>query len=96
VQIRAASHFVSAARRDLVPTLRNRLSYSEAASPNDRVLRDMAINNFGSNLQVFADMIYDLFKNLINLDESNTRQRRTPLYTSIPGFQDLENILKGP
>ena len=91
-QIVAASRFVSITRRDLVPILRIRLSSGAAGS--DRVLRDMAVNNFGSNLQVFADLVNELYVNLVELDKQEAKGKR-PLYMSIPELQDIGRLLVG-
>jgi len=91
-QIIAASRFVSVTRRDLVPTLRNRLSGSGSGS--DKVLRDMAVNNFASNLQVFADLVNELYINLVEIDKLDAKGRR-PLYMSIPELQDIGRLLIG-
>ena len=91
-QIIAAARFVAVTRRDLVPTLRNRLSGSGSSS--DRVLRDMAVNNFASNLQVFADLVNELYVNLVELDKLDAKGRR-PLYMSIPELQDIGRLLVG-
>ena len=91
-QIIAAARFVSITRRDLVPTLRNRLSSSGGGQ--DRVLRDMAVNNFGSNLQVFADLVNELYVNLVELDKAEAKGKR-PLYMSIPELQDIGRLLVG-
>ncbi|QQO08957.1 hypothetical protein [Breznakiella homolactica] len=90
-QISAAARFVSMARKELVPTLRNRLSSSTGA---DRVLRDMAVNNFGSNLQLFADLLNELYVKLVDLDKKNSRGHM-PLYTQIPELQDIGRQLVG-
>ena len=91
-QIVASSRFVSFTRRELVPTLRNRLS-SGSTGP-DRVLRDMAVNNFGSNLQLFADLVNELYVNLVELDKTEAKGRR-PLYMSMPELQDIGRMLVG-
>ena len=91
-QIIATSRFVAVTRRDLVPTLRNRLSGSGSSS--DRVLRDMAVNNFGSNLQVFADLVNELYVCLVELDKVDAKGRR-PLYMSIPELNDVGRLLIG-
>ena len=90
-QIIAAARFVSIVRRDLAPTLRSRLS---GGSGPDRVLRDMAVNNFSSNLQVFADLVNELYICLVEVDKSSARGRR-PLYTSIPELNDVGRMLVG-
>ena len=92
-QVVAAARFVFITRRDLVPTLRNRLSAGGGAE-SDRVLRDMAVNNFGSNLQVFADLVNELYVSLVELDKLDAKGRR-PLYMSIPELQDIGRLLIG-
>jgi hypothetical protein len=91
-QIVAASRFVSVTRRDLAPTLRNRLS-GGPSSP-DRVLRETAVNNFSSNLQLFADLVNELYVCLVELDKIDAKGRR-PLYMSIPELNDVGRLLVG-
>ena len=91
-QIVAAARFVSLTRRELVPSLRNRLS-GAGAGP-DKVLRDMAIHNFASNLQVFADLVNELYVKLVELDKQDAKGKR-PLYMSIPELQDIGRMLVG-
>jgi len=93
-QIIASARFVSLARRELVPTLRNRLSVSSSSSGQDRVLRDMAVNNFASNLQVFADLVNELYINLVELDKEAAKGRR-PFYMTIPELKDIGRMLVG-
>jgi hypothetical protein len=91
-QILAAARFVSVTRRDLAPSLRNRLA---GGSPGpDRVLRDMAVNNFSSNLQLFADLVNELYICLVELDKESAKGRR-PLYTSILELNDVGRMLIG-
>ena len=92
-QVVAAARFVSLTRRELVPTLRNRLSAGGSAGP-DRVLRDMAVNNFSSNLQVFSDLVNELYIGLVELDKLDAKGRR-PLYMSIPELNDIGRLLVG-
>ena len=91
-QIIAAARFVAITRRDLVPTLRNRLS--GGATGPDRVLREMAVNNFSSNLQVFADLVNELYVCLVEIDKTDAKGRR-PLYMGIPELNDVGRLLIG-
>jgi len=91
-QIIACARFVSITRREMVPTLRNRLT--GGGSGPDRVLRDMAVNNFGSNLQLFADLVNELYVSLVELDKLEAKGRR-PLYMSIPELKDIGRMLVG-
>jgi hypothetical protein len=92
-QIAAAARFVALTRRELVPGLRNRLSGGGGAG-SDKVLRDMAVNNFGSNLQLFADLVNELYISLVELDKIDAKGRR-PLYMQIPELQDIGRMLVG-
>ena len=89
-QVLAAARFVSCARRELVPTLRARMS----GGPNDadRVLRDMAMHSFASNLQSFASMVNKLFLDLVELDKAGSKGKR-PLYVSIPDLESVDRML---
>jgi hypothetical protein len=91
-EIAASARFVSITRRELVPTLRNRLS--GGATGPDRVLRDMAVNNFGSNLQLFADLLNELYVNLVELDKQAAKGHK-PLYLQIPELQNIGQLLIG-
>ncbi|MDR0555216.1 MAG: hypothetical protein LBG76_10535 [Treponema sp.] len=92
-QLVAAARFVSLARRDLLPTLRNRIQ--SAPSPGlDKVMRDMAISNFTSNLQVFADQIKELCTRLIDLDRAASSSRR-PVYSYVPELEEVGPRLEG-
>jgi len=91
-QIIAGARFVSITRRELVPSLRAR--FAGSGSSSDKVLRDMAVNNFGSNIQLFADLLNELFVCLVEIDKQKAKGRR-PLYTSIPELQDIGRMLVG-
>jgi len=91
-QISAAARFVAVARREFVPSLRNRLGSSQGGV--DRVLREMAVNNFGSNLQLFADLLNELFVKLVEMDKLDSKGRR-PLYMQIPELGDIGRQLVG-
>ena len=91
-QIAASAKFVGHARRDLVSGLRNRLGVGSGGA--DKVLRDMAVNNFASNLQLFADLVNELYVNLVELDKIEAKGKR-PVYLSIPELQDIGRMLVG-
>ncbi|MDR2158998.1 MAG: hypothetical protein LBP23_02900 [Treponema sp.] len=92
-QIAAAARFVSLTRREIVPALRSRLGSGGSQGP-DKVLRDMAVNNFGSNLKVFADLVNELYVNLVELDKAAAKGHR-PLYLQIPELADIGRMLVG-
>jgi hypothetical protein len=92
-QIAAAARFVFLCRREVVPGLRHRLSHG-GSSGSDRVLRDMAVNNFASNLQIFADMLNELYVKLVELDKKGSKGRK-PLYQQIIELEDIGRQLVG-
>ena len=92
-EIIAAAHFVAVVRRELVPGLRNRIGRADPAAP-DKVLRDMAVNNFASNLQVFADLVNELFIKLVAVDKAGAKGR-APLHTQMADLANVGRLLVG-
>jgi len=91
-QIAACARFVFLTRRDVLPTLRSRVT--APSSGMDKVFSDMAVHNFGSNLQIFADLVNELYIRLVELDKRQASGRR-PLYLSIPELADVGRFLVG-
>jgi hypothetical protein len=89
----AAARFVAEARSDIVPTLKRRIEKTRI-SPSDKVLQDMAVNAFESNLRLFADLINELYISLVEVDKKNAGGYR-PLYTRMPELQDIGSLLVG-
>ena len=92
-QIAACARFVEIARNGLIPTIRNKLS-SVPGSASDKILREMAANNFVSNLQVFADLLSELFINLKELDKKAAKDNK-PLYATMPDLTSIDRLLMG-
>jgi hypothetical protein len=86
-QIISTARFVSLIRRELIPGLRQRVA-AVRISGTDKVMRDMAVNNFNSNLQVFADLVNELYINLVELDKAKAHGHM-PLYAQIPELRDI-------
>jgi len=92
-QIHACARFVEAARNNIIPNLRAKLG--ALPSDHDRILREMAASNFGSNLQVFADNLNELFVMLVELDKSAATKNRPAIYPSIPEIDNVGRLLVG-
>jgi hypothetical protein len=88
-QIGAAGKFISVAKRDLITSLRTRLPVDPGS---DKVLRDMAVNNFASNLKLFSDLVKELYKELMTLDMADAKGKR-PLYKQMPELLDFDQML---
>jgi hypothetical protein len=89
LQLAAAGKLASLARRDLVPNIRNRIAAASSSSGPERVLRDMAVNAFGSNVENFSRMVDQIFAALVKVDKADQKFGRRPLYTQIPELVDL-------
>jgi len=90
LHIAATARFITATRREVAPSLRHRLDGS--SSGQDRVLRDMAVNTFAANLELFADMIFELYNRVKDIDEIDSKDKR-PLYEQVPEFSNIEDML---
>ena len=94
-RILALARFVYHARRELQPQLRARLStYSSGPGPlgNDRILRDMAVNNFGSNLAILADLVNKLYSRTVEVDKEMANGR-TPVFKTMRELDEIGTYL---
>jgi hypothetical protein len=92
-QIYACARFVEAARNNIIPSLRTKMGSSHSGP--DKILREMAANNFGSNLKVFADYLNELYVSLVEMDKTNASKNRQPVYTQLPELSDVGRLLVG-
>ena len=91
-QVGACARFVEIARNHLIPSLRNKIS--SVPSGPDKILREMAASNFDSNLQVFADLLNELYLSLVELDKQSAGKNK-PIYTNIQELQSIGRLLVG-
>ena len=91
-QIAACARFVEVARHNMIPTLKTKLN-SMPNSP-DRILREMAASNFVSNLQVFADLLNELYIGLADMDKK-TSGSKPPVYTQIQELYSIGRLIVG-
>jgi hypothetical protein len=92
-QLAAAADLVFQCRTILIPSIRSRQNISVITGP-DKVLQDMALNNFPSNLQVLADLLNELFLLLMEADKAQAKGCK-PLYVQMPEVADLGKRLTG-
>jgi hypothetical protein len=62
------------------------------AGDNDRVFREMAINNFGANLKILADYVNELYIKTVALDKEASGAKQAA-YTRIPDLSELGRYL---
>ena len=91
-EIVAAAHFVAVVRREMT-VIRNRVNRADT-SAQDKILREMAVNNLASNLQVFADLVNELFVKLVEIDKADAKGRK-PIYTQMAELSHIGRLLVG-
>jgi hypothetical protein len=94
-RVLALGRFVFHARRELQPQLRARLGaggVGPAPTGNERLLRDMAVNNFGANLSILADMVNELYALTVAADNAAARGHR-PVHQTIEELKQLGSYL---
>ncbi len=96
-RILAMARFVHFGRREIQPHLRSLLSRlgspaGISMSGNDRVLREMSLNNFSSNLNILADMIDRLFQKVVAIDMQMHRHG-VPAYKRVKELSELGRYL---
>jgi hypothetical protein len=53
----------------------------------------MAVNNFSSNLHLFADLVFELYQKVVEIDTATTVKGSRPLYQTLPELFDISNQL---
>lgn len=91
-QILAMSRFIYRVRLDILPNLRNIAGYSSSANDMNKIYRDMAMNNFGANIQVLADYIYELYLKTVEYDKRVHEGRKTVCHT-MPELSEIGRYL---
>lgn len=93
-QILALARFVSQTRKQIVPNLRFLAGTGapDRVSDGDRILRDMVVNNFASNLQILADMLNELYVSVVAIDKELSGAK-PPVYTRLPELREIGRYL---
>jgi len=89
-QIAACARLVEVARNK--SNVRNKLISIPVG--DDKTLRDMAVSNFSSNLQVFCDLLNELYVILVDIDKSEAGKNQ-PVYSQIPELYNIDRLLVG-
>jgi hypothetical protein len=89
-QIAACARLVEVARNKA--NIRNKLNSVPIGA--DKTLRDMAVSNFSSNLQVFADLLNELYVLLVEMDKSDAG-KKPPVYSQISELYNIGRLLVG-
>ncbi|MBN2439901.1 MAG: hypothetical protein JXJ04_01090 [Spirochaetales bacterium] len=96
----AAATFIHHAKKEIMPRLKSLLASGSAStlsrqgpeSARDKVLKDMAISNFGSNLSIFADSVNELYLKTVALDKKMHPNSKR-MYEKDPDLQKVGQYL---
>jgi len=103
-QILAMAQFIYNTRRDILPNIRSLLSGGMdtilsrkrgSSQDQNKILQDMAINNFSANLKILADLINELYIKIVKIDQQ-MHEGKTPVYKKIPELKQLGQLLIEP
>jgi len=86
----AAAHFIFQARTKMLPNLKSIIA--QGSSDTDKVLREMAAQNFPLNLGILSDQINELYMKTTGLDR-DAHEKTRPVYERIPELKDLGRFL---
>ncbi|MDR2448316.1 MAG: hypothetical protein LBD58_13670 [Treponema sp.] len=89
-QLLAFSHFILVTRRQLLPGLRN---HTLRFSGPDKILMDMAVNTFPSNINLLADYTKQLYSKLVEFDKANATSGELPPYLQYVELADMMSYL---
>ncbi len=96
-RILALAAFTYKARNELAPNIRSLLGSGtgfpgRSTGNNDDIFREMAISNFGANLDVLSDMLHELYIRTIAVDK-DSHKLKSPVYTRMPELKNMGNFL---
>ena len=93
-QILAMARFIFQSRKQIVPNLRFLAGTGapDRVSESDRILRDMVVNNFGSNLKILADKLNELYIRIASIDKE-LAGARPPVYSRIAELKEIGRYL---
>jgi len=97
-QVHAAATFVHHAKLEVTPRLKEMLTsgtdtvFSRGKGGEDKILLNMAINNFPANLGVFSDLINELYVKTVQQDKADHPGVR-PVYERMPELKEIGRLL---
>jgi hypothetical protein len=96
----SAATFIHKAKKDILPRLKSLVAGNMTAilskegkeTESDKILREMAISNFSSNLGIFADMVNELYMKSIAIDKEANKNRPC-IFEKIPELKQVGQYL---
>jgi len=90
-QLAACARFIEVARNRT--TIKSKLT--SLPSGPDKILREMAVSNFASNLKVFSDLLNELFLGLVEMDKKEAGEAKQAVYSTMPELYNIGRLLVG-
>ncbi len=81
--------FVYKARTEVLPDLKFHISDLD---PANRIREQMAAENLKTNLAILADMVNDLYLQVVKLDKEG-HQKKPPVFQRVPELQNIGQLL---
>jgi hypothetical protein len=94
----SAATFIHKAKKDILPRLKSLVAGNVGLAKDgkepesDKILREMAISNFSSNLGIFADMVNELYVKSIALDKEANKNKHC-IFEKIPELKQIGQYL---
>lgn len=90
-QVAACARFAETARNS-IETIKTKIK--SGANSQDKIYRDISANNLPINLNIFADMVKELFSMLVETDKKKSGSDH-PMYTKIRELDHVKGFLTG-
>lgn len=88
-KILALARFVKQVQREVLPTISS--SSRSVSGSQEEILRSMALSTYGSNINILADMINELYIKTVEFDKRDNAA--DPAYKHITELQNIGNLL---
>ncbi len=95
LQINALARFISDVRTTVIPSLNSSIggrSFGSSENDPQRIFCNMAISNFGPNIDILEQYTIELFEAAVCFDKSNSKAK--PLYEKIPENVQTAHLLR--
>lgn len=91
LQINAVARFINDVRVSVMPSLSRSLGSGGSTNDPQKIFRNMAVNNFGPNVDLLEEYTKELFEAVIRYDKSHSKGKAR--YEKIPENSQTASIL---
>ena len=92
-RILSLARFVHDVKSNILPNLRGLAGSAEGPQADkEKILRDIALNNFPANLGILSDMVHQLFIKIFELDKRENGES-TPFFNKNPDLKEIGQLL---